>query len=154
MTFRLTRDHREEWAQCFNRMAVGKSTPIDDKKIKAHWELLESLPLDAVIQAAEELKREPGPFLTDPGTWFRRADNIAAQMLEDAATTTVQQLTGAIEHEGQSYVCVSCKDRGWRMQDHPHQQPTAWRCSCVNRNPVLIAERARLDARQASRKRA
>jgi hypothetical protein len=164
MTFRLTRDCRGEWVQCFNRMAVGKSTPVDDKKMLAYWELLETLPFEAVTEAAEELKREPGPFLVDPGTWFRRASHIAARMLEHAATAQVQDVleavyhragkqTGAIESTAHAFTCSSCRDTGWCVEDHPDRQPSAQRCKCFERNPVLVAERARHEARRATKKR-
>jgi hypothetical protein len=97
----LARNHEEEWLQCFDQYAVGKHTKVDDNKIEAFWEELKDLPMTAVVQACQELKRTPGPFITDPGTWFRIADDIAAKMLRDAAEETAKYSTSPaiLEHE-------------------------------------------------------
>jgi hypothetical protein len=102
----LTRNHEEEWLQCFDQYAVGKHTKVDDNKIEAFWEELKDLPMTAVVQACQELKRTPGPFITDPGTWFRIADDIAAKMLRDAAEETANTTTAPahVEHEEQERI--------------------------------------------------
>lgn len=107
MAFRLTRNHKAEFDRCFNQLSVGKQgTKVDVTLKRAHWELLHPLPIEAVLAAAEELKRTPGPFLSDPGTWFRMADTLAAQMLHDQANETARRLTApeSLEREEEDQI--------------------------------------------------
>ena len=89
----------ERFVRAFNPLAATKGTPVDDVKQEAYFSVLQGLPIDAVEEAGETLQREPGPFLPDPGTWFTKADLIAAEQLERATVSTVRQLTAGRDAE-------------------------------------------------------
>tara|TARA_R100001086_G_scaffold29159_2_gene13380 strand:+ start:2696 stop:3286 length:591 start_codon:yes stop_codon:yes gene_type:complete len=83
---KLTQDAPTDFLQAFNRLASTKGTLIDDTKHESYFETLGPLPIQAVVEAARQLQREDGPYLPAAGTWFRVADDLAADMLTKAAT--------------------------------------------------------------------
>jgi hypothetical protein len=93
MNLSLTADHYTEWCQCFNRYIVGKNTKVSEEKYEAFWEQLKDVPFQAVVQACEELKGTPGPFIADPGTWKTMAVAIAAEMRAEYAAIEARRLT-------------------------------------------------------------
>jgi hypothetical protein len=99
MNLSLTADHYTEWCQCFNRYIVGKNTKVSEEKYEAFWEQLKDVPFQAVVQACEELKGTPGPFIADPGTWKTMAVAIAAEMKEEVAAEAAERLTAPIHVE-------------------------------------------------------
>jgi hypothetical protein len=85
MTFTYASEEPERFLRAFNNLAVSKSGEADELKFESYFEELGPLPIEAVEEAARELKRTPGAFMPDLGTWFRLADNIAAKHLDSTA---------------------------------------------------------------------
>jgi hypothetical protein len=92
MTYTLASEAPERFLQAFNNLAVSKSGEHDENEFESYFQELGELPIDSVEQAARELKRTPGPFMPDCGTWFRLADKIAAEALEKDNEKAVLQL--------------------------------------------------------------
>jgi hypothetical protein len=93
MTYTLASEAPERFLQAFNNLAVSKSGEHDENEFESYFQELGELPIDSVEQAARELKRTPGPFMPDCGTWFRLADKIAAEALEKDNEVEVLQLS-------------------------------------------------------------
>jgi hypothetical protein len=89
----------DRFIRAFSALAATKGTPVDDVKQEAFFSVLKGLPIEAVEESGEALQREPGPFLPDPGTWFTKADLIAAEQLERATVPTGRQLTAGRDAE-------------------------------------------------------
>ena len=85
MTFTYASEEPERFLRAFNNLAVSKSGEADELKFESYFEELGPLPIEAVEEAARELKRTPGAFMPDLGTWFRLADDIAAKQVESVA---------------------------------------------------------------------
>ena len=100
MTYLYASEEPERFLRAFNNLAVSKSGEHDEVEYESYFELLGELPIDAVEQAARELKRTPGAFMPDAGTWFRVADNIAAESLVENTNTDIRQLYAPRDAEG------------------------------------------------------
>ena len=93
MEFNYTADEPERFMQAFNRLAASKSGDHDAFQAEVYFKSgLNELPIEAVERAARELQQTPGAFFPDPGTWFRLADKIAAEMAERGAQKDIQAL--------------------------------------------------------------
>jgi sulfur transfer complex TusBCD TusB component (DsrH family) len=160
-TWILTRDQPKQFSQAFNRLASTKGGSVDEVKMEGYFETLGDLPIDSVCTAASEFQKEATPFLPDAGTWYRRADDLAARQLEQHAEREVKRVTGPNTVE---CVCALCRDSGWKPVPPSTQefesygaaggQGTVERCVCFATNPVLKAQRARSGALIARGKRA
>lgn len=160
-TWILTRDQPKQFSQAFNRLASTKGGAVDEIKMEGYFETLGDLPIDSVCTAAGEFQKEATPFLPDAGTWYRRADDLAARQLEQHAEREVKRVTGPNTVE---YVCALCHDSGWKAVPPSAKefecygaaggQGTVERCVCFATNPVLKAQRARSGALIARGKRA
>jgi hypothetical protein len=100
MTYLYASEEPERFLRAFNNLAVSKSGEHDDVEYESYFELLSELPIDSVERAARELKRTPGAFMPDAGTWFRLADNMAAESLVENTNTDIKQLYAPRDTEG------------------------------------------------------
>ena len=73
----MTKDAPEQFVQAFNALAATKGSAVDDVKQESYFQTLGPLPIDSVVEAAQDLQREPGAYLPDAGTWYRRAAEAA-----------------------------------------------------------------------------
>ena len=91
--YTLTSDASTRFITAFNFLASTKNTQIDDLKQEGYFKRLSDLPIDAVEEVAYELAKEPSPYLPDAGTWYSRADSLAARQLEHDRKRDVRQLS-------------------------------------------------------------
>jgi hypothetical protein len=99
MTFTYASEEPERFLRAFNNLAVSKSGEADELKFESYFEELGPLPIEAVEEAARELKLIPGAFMPDLGTWFRLADDIAAKHLESSAQAQLPDSRHAEDNE-------------------------------------------------------
>jgi hypothetical protein len=79
----LTERHPRIFATTFIKLALTKKDHTDrvaDENLQGeYFQVLSGLPIDAVIQAAEHIKRAPERFLPSAGEWYTLADEIACE---------------------------------------------------------------------------
>jgi hypothetical protein len=79
----LTERHPRVFATAFIKLALTKKDHTDrvaDETLQGeYFHVLSDLPIDAVIQAAEHIKRAPERFLPSAGEWYTLADELACE---------------------------------------------------------------------------
>lgn len=129
MTYNYCEDNPQEFLAAFNSLASSKNASVDTIKTEVYFKALHGLPIQAVRQAADDLIREPSPYLPDAGTWYDRADRIACQMYDVSAQKSLPP-SKSIQRDERAYLITAREEFLQKLEaflGRPVSEKSAWR---------------------------